>query len=73
MVRLAGLDDYGEDFDRSHLNDMLLNRPLVGKVEDRGESTGMPSLVLFDTSSDVDVNLNQKLMELFRQVELVIV
>ena len=74
-VELAGLEDY--DYSESliqHLNNYLLGKSLVGKVENRkalgnnsvkiSKSTGKPRMVLFDTSSeDVDVNLNQKLIE----------
>ena len=75
-VELAGLEDY--DYTETllqHLNSYLLGKSLVGKVENRKElsschvksskSSDRPRLVLFDTSSeDVDVNVNQKLIEL---------
>ena len=74
-VELAGLEDY--DYSESlvqHLNNYLLGKSLVGKVENRkalgnnlvktSKSSCQPRMVLFDTSSeDVDVNLNQKLIE----------
>ena len=73
-VQLAGLEDY--EYSAAvldHLNTLLLGKSLVAKVENRrllgGHNTrngkSLPRLVLFDTSSeDVDVNLNQKLIEL---------
>ena len=75
-VQLAGLEDY--DYSETllqHLNNFLLGKSLVGKVENRkglghnyvksSKASTRPRLVLFDTSSeDVDVNLNQKLIEL---------
>lgn len=75
-VELAGLEDY--EYSESlmeYLNNCLLGKSLVGKVENRktlgnsqgktSKSTSKPRMVLFDTSSeDVDVNLNQKLIEL---------
>lgn len=75
-VQLAGLEDY--DYSETllqHLNTFLLGKSLVGKVENRkslgssyvksSKASPRPRLVLFDTSSeDVDVNLNQKLIEL---------
>lgn len=80
-MHLAGL----EDFDTSEtllqkLNDLLVGKSLVGKVENRkslgtkfvksSKSSPTPRLVLFDTSSDdVDVNLNQKLIELLLSQE----
>ena len=75
-VELAGLEDY--EYSESlmeNLNSCLLGKSLVGKVENRktlgnsqgktSKSASKPRMVLFDTSSeDVDVNLNQKLIEL---------
>jgi len=75
-IQLAGLEDY--DYSETllqHLNNFLLGKSLVGKVENRknlgnnyvktSKTSPRPRLVLFDTSSeDVDVNLNQKLIEL---------
>ena len=75
-MELAGLEDYDQtETLLQHLNSSLLGKSLVGKVENRKElgsyhqksskSSTRPRLVLFDTSSeDVDVNLNQKLIEL---------
>lgn len=75
-VELAGLEDY--DYSETllqHLNNLLLGKSVVGKVENRSglgnkfvkssKTSTKPRVVLFDTSSeDVDVNLNQKLIEL---------
>jgi len=72
-VQLAGLEEY--EYTEpivQHLNSLLLGKSLVAKVENRRLLGGynkpgkeVPRLVLFDTSSeDVDVNLNQKLIEL---------
>ena len=75
-VELAGLEDYDcTETLLQHLHSSLLSKSLVGKVENRQElqsshhqksskSSARPRLVLFDTSSDVDVNLNQKLIEM---------
>jgi len=75
-VKLAGLEDYEySETIIQHLNSFLLGKSLVGKVENRkslgehnpksGKNGSGPRMVLFDTSSeDVDVNLNQKLIEL---------
>jgi len=75
-VKLAGLEDYEySETIIQHLNSFLLGKSLVAKVENRksfgnhnpktGKSSTGPRMVLFDTSSeDVDVNLNQKLIEL---------
>jgi len=76
-VKLAGLEDYEySEVVVQHLNTFLLGKSLVAKVENRTEvgscspsnlksHTTWPRMVLFDTSSeDVDVNLNQKLIEL---------
>ena len=72
-VQLAGLEEY--EYSEPiihHLNSLLLGKSLVAKVENRRLLGGhnkpgkeVPRLVLFDTSSeDVDLNLNQKLIEL---------
>ena len=72
-MQLAGLEDYEySEALLDHLNSLLLGKSLVAKVENRrtlgSHNRGnkeVPRLVLFDTSSeDVDVNLNQKLIEL---------
>jgi cold shock CspA family protein len=73
-MQLAGLEDYEySEAVLDHLNSLLLGKSLVAKVENRQllgshylkSSKSVPRLVLFDTSSeDVDVNLNQKLLEL---------
>merc|ERR550539_303224 len=75
-VELAGLEDYEHSESlMENLNSCLLGKSLVGKVENRktlgdnqgktSKSASKPRMVLFDTSSeDVDVNLNQKLIEL---------
>ena len=73
-VQLAGLEDYEySDSVLEHLNTLLLGKSLVAKVENRRtlgarnprSGKTVPRLVLFDTSSEeVDVNLNQKLIEL---------
>ena len=71
-VALSGLEDYEYNENIvSRLNEHLLGKSLVAKVDNRGVLAGhhkldnLPRMVLFDTSSlDVDVNLNQKLIEL---------
>ena len=71
-VTLSGLEDY--EYNEgivSRLNENLLGKSLVAKVDNRPELSLVcnpdlpPRMVLFDTSSeDVDVNINQKLIEL---------
>jgi len=75
-AQLAGLEDYEHsEAVVQHLNNFLLGKSLVAKVENRlalgitnprsAKPGAGPRIVLFDTSSDdVDVNLNQKLLEL---------
>jgi len=73
-IQLAGLEDYEySEAVVDHLNAFLLGKSLVAKVENRRmlgthnlkNNKTVPRLVLFDTSSeDVDINLNQKLIEL---------
>ena len=72
-VTLSGLEDYEYNENIvSRLNEHLLGKSLVAKVDNRVELSTVrkpsgvaPRMVLFDTSSeDVDVNINQKLIEL---------
>ena len=71
-ITLSGLEDYEYNENIvSRLNDHLLGKSLVAKVDNRTQlattykSSLQPRMVLFDTSSDdVDVNINQKLIEL---------
>ena len=71
-ITLSGLEDYEyNDNIVARLNEHLLGKSLVAKVDNRSQiasaykSSLKPRMVLFDTSSDdVDVNINQKLIEL---------
>ena len=71
-ITLSGLEDYEYNENIvSRLNENLLGKSLVAKVDNRTELSLVcdpdlpPRMVLFDTSSeDVDVNINQKLIEL---------
>jgi len=62
-VSLSGLEDYqGDDQVISLLNSELLGKSLIAKVA-TGENAKLPSLILFDTSGELDVNLNKQLIE----------
>jgi len=63
-VSLSGLEDYqGDDQVISLLNSELLGKSLIAKVANFGEKGKAPSLILFDTSGELDVNLNKQLIE----------
>ena len=64
-VRLAGLEDLaGDQNAQAELTNLSLGRSLVGQVHAQDES-GI-SLILYDTNSDEDVNINEKILEKFR-------
>ena len=71
-ISLSGLEDYEYNENIvSRLNQHLLGKSLVAKVDNRSLLAAQysvdnpPRMVLFDTSSlDIDVNINQKLIEL---------
>ena len=64
-VRLAGLEDLaGDQNAQAELTNLSLGRSLVGQVHAQDES-GI-SLILYDTNSDEDININEKILEKFR-------
>jgi len=64
-VRLAGLEDLaGDQNTQAELTDLSLGRSLVAQVHALDES-GI-SLILYDTNSDEDININEKILEKFR-------
>ena len=63
-VRLAGLEDLaGDQNAQAELTNLSLGRSLVGQVHAQDES-GI-SLILYDTNSDEDININEKILEKF--------
>jgi len=59
-VRLAGLEDLaGDQNAQAELTNLSLGRSLVGQVHAQDES-GI-SLILYDTNSDEDININEKI------------
>jgi len=71
-VEVAGLQEFQQTDSKilPTVNQLLLGKSLMAKVEDRASLgarlglTSVPSLVFFDTSStEEDVNINQKLIE----------
>ena len=64
-VRLAGLEDLaGDQNAQAELTNLSLGRSLVGQVH-LLDQNGI-SLILYDTNSDEDVNINEKILEKFR-------
>jgi len=64
-VRLAGLEDLaGDQNAQAELTNLSLGRSLVAQVHALDES-GI-SLILYDTNSDEDININEKILEKFR-------
>jgi len=67
-VRLAGLEDLaGDQNAQAELTDLSLGRSLVAQVHALDDS-GI-SLILYDTNSDEDININEKILEKFRPAQ----
>jgi len=69
-IALSGLEDYVYNENViTRLNELLLGKALVAKIDNKFELSQcynnevIPHMILFDTSSEVDVNINQKLIE----------
>ncbi len=69
-ISLSGLEDYEYNENViTRLNELLIGKSFVAKVDNKGElsqnysASVLPRLILFDTSSEVDININQKLIE----------
>eukprot|EP00096_Caligus_rogercresseyi_P003442 TRINITY_DN1645_c0_g1_i6.p1 TRINITY_DN1645_c0_g1~~TRINITY_DN1645_c0_g1_i6.p1 ORF type:complete len:1062 (+),score=365.52 TRINITY_DN1645_c0_g1_i6:134-3319(+) len=64
-VNLAGLESLEEDAAASHLREIILGRSFVAEVISRGEEDA-PRIILYDTSTDNDINLNKQVLEELR-------
>ena len=69
-IALSGLEEYEYNENViTRLNEMLLGKAFVAKVDNKLDLSKhhsvniVPRMILFDTSSEVDVNINQKLIE----------
>jgi len=62
-VSLQGLEDAIDDEDvTEELKGELVGKSLIALVIDAGNETDVPSVVLYDTSGELDVNINQMII-----------
>lgn len=65
LCSLAGLEDFVVD--ETYINSMvttLVGKVLVAQIVHRDDANSEYSLILYDTSGEIDVNLNEELINL---------
>ncbi|XP_040564826.1 tudor domain-containing protein 7 [Lepeophtheirus salmonis] len=65
-IKLAGFENLvdADDTILTYMRENVLGRSLVAEVVSRGEKGTDPTLILFDTSTEKDININKKILEL---------
>lgn len=63
QCQLAGLEDYGDEkIAHNIMIEMLLGKVFVAEVQTRDLNTRIASVVLYDTSTEEDINVNETLI-----------
>ena len=63
-MSLAGLEDFSEEPEAYNvLSDELLDKILVAVIQSKDPETGIISVILYDTSTDDDINLNDTILD----------